>query len=140
MKFTTIALLFLAFVVATIQAVMAETNAERLARGLPPRAPRKLYRDIPTRSDTADRHKPSGKPSLCSTGPVECCEEVTKASSKEAKVILELLGLFLPPETVVGLTCSSLLFGNSCFGSQAVCCDKSELGGIIAIGCAPVKL
>ena len=39
----------IAFLVATVAAAAAPgTNAERMARGLPPKAPRKLYRKDPT--------------------------------------------------------------------------------------------
>ena len=45
MKYTLV-LVLIALIVATVQATSFETNAQRMARGLPPRAPRKLYRDV----------------------------------------------------------------------------------------------
>ena len=45
MKTYTVILALFALLVATVQAVSLGTNAERMARGLPPRAPRKLYRE-----------------------------------------------------------------------------------------------
>ena len=49
----TIVLAILALIVATVQAVALETNAERMARGLPPRAPSKLYRKEPSAVERA---------------------------------------------------------------------------------------
>lgn len=43
MKYT-LALFLFAFIVATVQAASLGTNAERLARGLPPRSPTRLYK------------------------------------------------------------------------------------------------
>ena len=52
MKYTTL-FFVLALIVATVQAVALETNAERMARGLPPRAPSKLYRKEPSAVERA---------------------------------------------------------------------------------------
>ena len=49
MRCITLVLSVIAFLVATVAAAAAPgTNAERMARGLPPKAPRKLYRKDPT--------------------------------------------------------------------------------------------
>lgn len=49
MKCITLVLSVIAFLVATVAAAAAPgTNAERMARGLPPMAPRKLYRERAT--------------------------------------------------------------------------------------------
>ena len=45
---STIILFVIALIVATVQAAaLSDSNAQRMARGLPPRAPRKLYRNEP---------------------------------------------------------------------------------------------
>ena len=54
----------------------------------------------------------------CSTGPIQCCNSVTKASDPSATKILGLLGIVLQDLNVlVGLTCSPVtvigLPGNS---------------------------
>ena len=56
----------------------------------------------------ARRHQPSGSPSSCSTGPVQCCNKVTTSNDPVAKLIIGLLGIVLGPNVSVGLTCSPL--------------------------------
>ncbi|RPD72480.1 fungal hydrophobin [Lentinus tigrinus ALCF2SS1-7] len=138
---STIVFFILALIVATVQAAaLGDSNAERMARGLPPRAPRKLYRnELPT---AAKRSKPSSKPPpSCSTGPIQCCQQVEKADNPVAALILGLLGIVLGPDVVVGLTCSPLTVigvgsGNSC-SANTVCCENNSHGGLISIGCIP---
>ncbi|KAM5539234.1 hypothetical protein V8D89_007107 [Ganoderma adspersum] len=109
MKCITLFLSVIAFLVATVAAAAAPgTNAERMARGLPPLAPRKLYRERATPASPARRSQPSGSPSSCSTGPVQCCNQVTTASNPIAALILGLLGIVLGPDVSVGITCSPL--------------------------------
>ncbi|KAI0635574.1 fungal hydrophobin [Trametes polyzona] len=143
MKYTTLALALFALLVATVQAASIGTNAERMARGLPPRAPNKLYK--PTARSVANKPKPSGRPGgSCSTGPVQCCEKVTTAKDPVAKLLLGLLGIVLGPDVAVGLTCSPLSIigigsGNACH-ANTVCCENDSLGGLISIGCIPISL
>ncbi|KAI1797105.1 fungal hydrophobin [Ganoderma leucocontextum] len=109
MRCITLFLTVIAFLVATVAAAAAPgTNAERMARGLPPKAPRKLYRERATPVSPARRHQPSGSPSSCSTGPVQCCNKVTTSNDPIAKLILGLLGIVLGPNVSVGLTCSPI--------------------------------
>ncbi|TBU54144.1 fungal hydrophobin-domain-containing protein [Dichomitus squalens] len=134
----------IAFLVATVAAAAAPgTNAERMARGLPPKAPRKLYRKDPTPASPARRSTPSGSPSSCSTGPVQCCNTLTTASDPLASVILGLLGIILGPDVAVGLTCSPIsvigVGGGSC-SANTVCCENNNVGGLISIGCIPIIL
>jgi hypothetical protein len=45
----------------------------------------------------------------CSTGPIECCDSVTKASDPSATAVLGLLGIVLDDlDVLVGLTCSPI--------------------------------
>ncbi|KAK0469244.1 hydrophobin [Desarmillaria tabescens] len=116
-----------------------ETNADRLARGLPPLPP--TVRS-PTR---VARNSPSGTPSQCSTGPVQCCDSVQ--SSKSGGLVATLLGLLGinlgSADVPVGLTCSPLsvigIGGNSC-SAQTVCCENNSFNGLIAIGCTPINI
>ncbi|EAU87425.1 CoH1 [Coprinopsis cinerea okayama7 len=83
-------------------------------------------------------------PSQCNTGPIQCCNAVTKASDPAAGVLLGLLGIVLQDLNVlVGLTCSPIsiigLPGNSC-NAQPVCCQNNSFNGLIAIGCTPINI
>ncbi|OJT15002.1 Hydrophobin-1 [Trametes pubescens] len=143
MKYT-LALFLFAFIVATVQAASLGTNAERLARGLPPRSPTRLYNA--NARDVANKPKPSGKPqppSSCSTGPVQCCNSVEKASNPVASILLGLLGIVLGPDVVVGLTCSPISVigvGSGSCSANTVCCENNSHGGLISIGCIPNDL
>ncbi|RPD65512.1 fungal hydrophobin [Lentinus tigrinus ALCF2SS1-7] len=86
-----------------------------------------------------------GEPaSSCSTGPVQCCDSVQKASDPTAAGLLALLGIVVQGvDVLVGLTCSPITVigvgGGSC-SAQAVCCQDNSHGGLISIGCVPVTL
>ncbi|RPD53864.1 hydrophobin [Lentinus tigrinus ALCF2SS1-7] len=81
----------------------------------------------------------------CSTGPIQCCDTVTKASDPAAANILKSIGVVVQDvNALVGLTCSAVTVvgvgsGGSC-DAQAVCCENNSFGGLISIGCAPVTL
>ncbi|KAI0351724.1 fungal hydrophobin [Trametes cingulata] len=145
MKTATLVLALFALIVATVQAVSLGTNAERMARGLPPRAPAKLFK--PDAASAAKHPKPSSSPpgggGSCSTGPVQCCDEITNASNPIAELLLALLGLVVGPDVAIGLTCSPIsiigIGGGSC-SANTVCCENNALGGLISIGCIPIIL
>lgn len=124
MKFTTVFSL-LAFAAVSVNAVAhSETNASRLARGLPPRAPVRRSRTFGKFIRTIDdwpplilplgaRHpKPSNQPGgshgNCNVEKVRCCNSVTHANDKAASTLASLLGIVLDPDVAVGLTCSPL--------------------------------
>ncbi|KXN84421.1 60S ribosomal protein L27-A, partial [Leucoagaricus sp. SymC.cos] len=136
MKFAT-AFSILACAVAAVSATYSESNASRMARGLPPKPPARR-----SRTHMARHGKPSGVPSgsNCSTGPVQCCNSVTHSSHESATTVAQGLGLILPPDVAVGLTCSPLsvigIGGNQC-NAQTVCCDNNNFNGLIAVGCTP---
>lgn len=119
--------------VATIGASAFETNAYRLSRGLPPKAPVKratpasrmfnlLLFCIPllvlicSLYTGARRGKPSGTPAesesnysgQCSTGTQHCCNSVQKAGDAQSTGLLGALGLNLDPNVLVGSNCSPL--------------------------------
>ncbi|KAF9460400.1 fungal hydrophobin [Collybia nuda] len=138
MKFTTI-FAVVAAAAATVGAVPAETNAERLARGLSPNPP--VRRSTPVGS--AKRGTPSGTPGQCNTGAIQCCNSVTQANNPVAALLIGLLGIVVGPNVAVGLTCSPLsvigIGGNSCT-QQPVCCQNNSFNGLIAIGCSPINI
>ncbi|RDX54526.1 fungal hydrophobin [Lentinus brumalis] len=86
-----------------------------------------------------------GEPaSSCSTGPIQCCNSVQKASAPAASTLIGLLGIVLQNTNVlVGLTCSPITVigaGNSECSAQAVCCQDNSHGSLISVGCVPVTL
>ncbi|KAH9940197.1 hydrophobin [Epithele typhae] len=87
----------------------------------------------------------SAPASTCSTGPIQCCNTVEKASDPAAAGILASIGVIVQDvDALVGLTCSPITVigvgsGGSCDAS-AVCCEDNSHGGLISIGCVPVTL
>ncbi|KAH7883033.1 hydrophobin [Phlebopus sp. FC_14] len=139
MKFTPLLALAAA---ATV--VSAETNAQRMARGLPPMAPAKRA----TPSYRAKRGSPSNTPtSSCNTGPVQCCNSMqTAGSGGVVDELLSLLGLTgsVSSGTSVGMNCSPITVvgtgsGTSC-QQQPVCCENNDYNGLINIGCSPINI
>ncbi|EJF64478.1 fungal hydrophobin [Dichomitus squalens LYAD-421 SS1] len=144
MKFT-YAVAALVAAAASVQAT--ETNAQRLARGLSPLPPRNYHRrHAPSRTEVAKRATPSGTPSEgdgnCNTGPVQCCNQVSKANNNVVAAILGLLGLGgIADDILVGVQCSPLSVvgvgaGSTC-SQRPVCCENNSHGGLISIGCIP---
>lgn len=138
MKFAAIVVL-----AAAAAAVSAETNAQRMARGLPPKAP---IRRHGTPADTAKRSHPSSTGGgQCNTGPIQCCNTVaTSGSQSGVDELLTLLGLSVPVGTQVGASCSPISAvgtgsGAQCSG-QTVCCEQNEWNGLVNIGCMPINL
>ena len=69
---------------------------------------------MPDLSTEEKRHKPSSTPtSVCKPdqGQQVCCERITTASDLQAKLLLGLLGIKLPPEATVGIDCLDVKFG-----------------------------
>ncbi|EIN03989.1 hypothetical protein PUNSTDRAFT_47779 [Punctularia strigosozonata HHB-11173 SS5] len=122
----------------SVSASTASTNAERLKRGLPPRAPRRLY--APTRVSAAKRQSPSGTPSAdtCTTGQLLCCGELTPADSADAVDALASIDVTLTSAEDVGLSCEVLTTDGTC-GGTAACCG-GILSGLVSIGCITVAL
>ncbi|KIJ64703.1 hypothetical protein HYDPIDRAFT_111272 [Hydnomerulius pinastri MD-312] len=91
---------------AAATVVSAETNAQRMARGLPPMAPAKRA----TPASRAKRTSPSGSPGgSCDTGPIQCCNSMQTAGSGDiVDELLGLLGLDIGAGTPVGVSCSPI--------------------------------
>ncbi|KAJ7113779.1 hydrophobin, partial [Mycena epipterygia] len=82
--------------------------------------------------------------SSCSTGPIQCCDSSATAGDPAASAVLSLVGAVVQDLNVgVGLTCSPITVvgtsGGTCSG-EALCCENSSFGGLIALGCVPVTL
>ncbi|KAI0636205.1 fungal hydrophobin-domain-containing protein [Trametes polyzona] len=134
-----------ALVAAAASVQAGETNGQRLARGLAPLPPKRMYH--PSRVSEAKRAAPSGTPGegsgSCNTGPIQCCNSVAKANDGVIGAILGLLELIIDPEVLVGVQCSPLsavgVGGSSC-SATPVCCENNSHGGLISIGCIPIIL
>ncbi|KAJ6598468.1 hypothetical protein DFH09DRAFT_1304250 [Mycena vulgaris] len=120
----------LSFAISAVDALPAHSNsnAERLARGLPPLPPRRRH--------GAKRTTPSSTPFHCDTKKTFCCSDLTASSSSSAKNILSVLGI--PSSSsgdYIGTGCVAAI-GNSCLiGTPATCCGN--LFEVAAIDCTP---
>ncbi|KAL4071724.1 fungal hydrophobin-domain-containing protein [Scleroderma yunnanense] len=139
MKFS--AVFLLAFAAAVVS---AETNAERMARGLAPNAPARRGSPV----DTAKRGQTSSTGgNQCSNGGIYCCNDVgTYGSHKNVNSVVKDLGLqsYVPIGTQCGLQCSPITgigagSGASC-SQQTVCCQNNNFNGLINIGCSPINI
>ncbi|KAJ7503245.1 hypothetical protein B0H11DRAFT_2222523 [Mycena galericulata] len=82
----------LSLAISAVDALPNESNAQRLARGLPPLPPRR-------RQLGAKRSTPSSTPFHCDTKKTFCCSNLEAASTSAAKTILSGLGI---PSTSCG--------------------------------------
>ncbi|KAL0071246.1 hypothetical protein AAF712_001812 [Marasmius tenuissimus] len=109
MKISTFFVAAVATVATTVSAAPgADTNAARLARGLPPLPP-VMRRSSGT--EAAKRGQPSGNPGggQCNTGPIQCCQSTGHAKDGSIAAILGLLGIVVQDLNVlIGLTCSPI--------------------------------
>ncbi|KAJ8515833.1 hypothetical protein ONZ45_g6791 [Pleurotus djamor] len=88
---------------------------------------------LPTVTTTATVTAPAQQ---CSTGPIQCCNSIHNAGLLSG--LLGVLGIVLPDLNVLlGLGCVSL--GSSC-SAQTVCCEQTNVHGLIAIGCTPIDI
>ncbi|KAH8822418.1 fungal hydrophobin [Flagelloscypha sp. PMI_526] len=119
-----------------------DTNGQRMARGLPLKAPRHLYRASP--AAMARRSQASGITTQCSTGPIQCCQTVGTATNPVISLLLGLLGIVVKDvNALIGATCSPITLvgvGSSGCSAQSVCCEDNSHGGLISMGCAPINL
>ncbi|KAF9531083.1 hypothetical protein CPB83DRAFT_761920 [Crepidotus variabilis] len=126
----------LSVVVVSVCAQPTETNAQRMARGLPPMSPFRRATGL----QAARRSSPSSTPGSCNTGAIQCCNSVQTSTLSQVTDILTHFGLVVPVGVPIGLGCSPLTVigagGNSC-SSQPVCCDHNDVNSAISIGCSP---
>ncbi|KAJ7681666.1 hypothetical protein B0H17DRAFT_1205649 [Mycena rosella] len=113
-----------------ISALASNSNANRLARGLPPLPPRR-------RQPGAKRLTPSSTPFHCDTKKTFCCADLPAMSSAAGKNAISGLGI---PSTScgehIGTGCVAAI-GDSCIiGTPATCCGN--LFGLVGIDCTPV--
>ncbi|PPQ96472.1 hypothetical protein CVT26_010466 [Gymnopilus dilepis] len=139
MKFTTVIAVLTAVAASSVQAKPSETNAHRLARGLPPNPPVRRATGV----SAARRSSPSGISNSCNTGPVQCCNSLASSNDKDVGLLAELLGIVLPADLLVGLNCAGVSVGalssNGC-SEQPVCCENNSFNGLIVIGCSPINI
>ncbi|EKM78318.1 hypothetical protein AGABI1DRAFT_114627 [Agaricus bisporus var. burnettii JB137-S8] len=137
MKFNTV-FTFITLSAASVYAANYETNASRLARGLPPLPPTRR-----TSSWGAKRAQPSGVPSNisgCNSGQVQCCSTVMNSADSNANTLMDLMNMASPVTNLIGLNCSPLggTGGNRCT-SQTLCCENNSSDGLVSTGCTPSR-
>ncbi|KAJ8597672.1 hydrophobin-1 precursor [Rhizopogon salebrosus TDB-379] len=131
MKFASVILL-----VAAATVVSADTNGERMARGLPPLAPARRGTPVARAKKTS----PSNSPGKCDTGSIQCCSSFGSSSHHDGlDSLLDLLNIHIPSGTPCGLSCSPFAGGNSC-KQEPVCCEDNNYNGLVNIGCSPINL
>ncbi|KAJ6504205.1 hypothetical protein C8R47DRAFT_1104695 [Mycena vitilis] len=151
-------LLFLFTTSFAAGAAVRETNANRMAKGLPPLPPRW----VPTRTRIlAASPSPSPSPSsshhdaVCQSGNAPlCCSSAVPATDTSAAFLLKLLGVTTPRSDLglVAITCTPLghhvwsvspayaqcwigYLPDFCSARQVVCCAHDEFNGVVATGC-----
>ncbi|KAI0717358.1 fungal hydrophobin [Cerioporus squamosus] len=84
------------------------------------------------------------KGGTCGTGPVQCCNQVKKATDPSVAQQLGAIGVAVQGvDALVGIDCTpvsavGVLAGNSC-KANAVCCQDNNFGGAVAVGCVPIS-
>ncbi|OAX39299.1 fungal hydrophobin [Rhizopogon vinicolor AM-OR11-026] len=130
MKFASVLALLAAATFAS-----AETNGERLARGLPPLAPSRRGTPVARKNSS-----PSNTPGQCQTGAVQCCDSFGESGHGGViDELLELLGAKVSPGTNCGMSCSPFSGSGSSCKQQPACCENNNFNGLINIGCSPVN-
>ncbi|TFK80850.1 fungal hydrophobin [Polyporus arcularius HHB13444] len=81
----------------------------------------------------------------CSTGNLQCCNQVQEANDPATSVLLALIGVVVQGvDVLVGLDCNPIsvinVGGSNQCNAQAVCCSDNNVGGLASIGCVPVTL
>ncbi|EKM54138.1 uncharacterized protein PHACADRAFT_78259, partial [Phanerochaete carnosa HHB-10118-sp] len=79
----------------------------------------------------------------CSTGSIQCCQNVVPGDSDLGTLLLDELGIVLEDPTVlIGDGCDPITVAGSsdACSATAVCCSDNNVSGVIAIGCLPVTL
>ncbi|TFK61444.1 hypothetical protein BDN72DRAFT_459850 [Pluteus cervinus] len=119
--------------------VTAETNAERMRRGLPPLPPAR--RGTPVKAAKGSTPSLSPSSSSCSSGTVQCCSVLGLPSDGFISSILQIVGATAPGPGMVGLSCQPFQSGTtqSCL-MQTVCCQGSTSDGTVSMGCTAVHL
>ncbi|KAJ7267152.1 hypothetical protein C8J57DRAFT_1510261 [Mycena rebaudengoi] len=113
----------------SVEATSLNTNAERLARGLPPLPPRR-------RVPGAIRPRTSSTPFHCEAKAKFCCSSLRSSSSASSKATLKNLGL--SPSSCgsqIGFGCAAATGGKCDNGTPSECCGN--LYGDIGIDCSP---
>jgi hypothetical protein len=79
----------------------------------------------------------------CAVDHLSCCNSVVPADSKDAALILGLLGIVVQGvDVLVGLTCTPITvigIGNGACSATPVCCEDNSFKGLINIGCVIVS-
>ncbi|KAI0628270.1 fungal hydrophobin [Trametes polyzona] len=82
----------------------------------------------------------------CTTGPIQCCNQVASAGSSLVSSLLGVVGELVQDLNLgpIGVGCSPITgvgvgTGNAC-SAVTVCCENNAVGTLISIGCIPIFL
>ncbi|KAF7377756.1 hypothetical protein MSAN_00198600 [Mycena sanguinolenta] len=133
---TTTAFCALSYAISIVGATRPESNAQRLARGLPPLAPKRRFSNL---RSGAKRVVPSSTPFSCSPQKNFCCSTIESASSPAAESLLSSLGISqnsCGEQIATGCVAAS---GDSCSsGTLAKCCGNIVGSELVGIDCTKV--
>ncbi|KAJ6455392.1 hydrophobin, partial [Mycena sanguinolenta] len=133
---TTVAFCTLSYAISVVGATRPESNAQRLARGLPPLAPKRRFSN---NFSGAKRTAPSSTPFSCSPQKNFCCTTFESASSPVVESLLNSLGISqnsCGAQIATGCVAAS---GDSCSsGTLAKCCGNIVGSGLVGIDCTKV--
>ncbi|KAJ7511724.1 hypothetical protein B0H11DRAFT_2214599 [Mycena galericulata] len=122
----------LSLVISAVEALPRDSNAQRLARGLPPLPPQR-------RQPGFKRSTPSSTPFHCDTKKTLCCSGFESASSPAAKNILS--GLSIPTTSCgeqIGTGCVAASSDGTCTsGKPAKCCGNIVGSALVGVDCTP---
>ncbi|KAI0643531.1 fungal hydrophobin [Trametes meyenii] len=81
----------------------------------------------------------------CTTGTLQCCEQVQTADSLGISTLLAAIGVVLQDLDIpIGVGCSGItgvgVGSSDACSANAVCCDDTTTGGLLSIGCLPAAL
>ncbi|KAJ7506989.1 hypothetical protein B0H11DRAFT_188225 [Mycena galericulata] len=130
-----IVLTFLTLTFSAVDAAPRDTNARRLARGLPPLAPKR-------RQPGAKRNQASSTPFHCDTKKTFCCSRYESSSSPAASSILSGLGIHSSScGEKIGTGCVAIS-GDSCSSgtTPATCCGNIVGSELVGIDCTPITI
>ncbi|KAJ6552250.1 hypothetical protein DFH09DRAFT_1366356, partial [Mycena vulgaris] len=130
---TSVLLAFISLTISAVEALPRDTNANRLARGLPPLPPHR-------RQDATGKRlksRASSTPFHCDTKKTFCCTGLEATTSSAATSVLS--GLGIPASSCgdnIGIGCIAALGDTCLIGTPSKCCGT--LFGLVGIDCAPV--
>ncbi|KAJ6448910.1 hypothetical protein C8R45DRAFT_1114976 [Mycena sanguinolenta] len=134
MKTTTVvSFCALSYAITALGATNPESNAKRIARGLPPLPPQRRFSNL---GSGAKRTTPSGTPFSCSPQKNFCCTSFESASSPAAESLLSSLGISQSScGSQIATGCVATSSDSCSFGTLAKCCGNIVGSQLVGIDC-----